>query len=258
MPVAAGLHYFLHEGGTVSRPSVLLVHGEGGDTLSWPSELRRLPGYRTFTLDLPGHGKSEGRGLQSVADYTASVLDFLNAAGLSRPVVAGHGLGGAIALSMADRHPERVAGIALIGTGVRLPIASALLENAANPATFPLAVQAIHSAAFGQQAERHIKETTLKRLSSLRPTLLYGDLLACDAFDLTDRLGELRLPALVVCGTEDRFTPLSYSEALASAIHAAALQTVDGAGHMVMLEQPRRLAGLLSLFLETIPYRPGM
>jgi len=257
MPVSAGLHYFLHEGGGPFRPPVVLIHGEGGDQLSWPSELRRLPGYRSFTLDLPGHGKSEGPGMQSIPAYARSVVGFLSAAGLSRAVLVGQGMGGAIALTMACDFPETVAGSVLVATGARLPVASTLLENAANPSTFPLALQAWQAALCGPNTPPRIKETISKRLSVIRPTLLHGDLLACDGFDLSDRLGSIRSPALVICGTEDKLTPLRYSENLASSVPGAALQTIDDAGHLVALEQPRRLAGLLTIFLGTIPYTPG-
>jgi pimeloyl-ACP methyl ester carboxylesterase len=257
MPVSAGLHYFLHEGGGPFQPPVVLIHGEGGDQLSWPSELRRLPGYRSFTLDLPGHGKSAGPGLQSVPDYARIVVDFLGAARLSRAVLVGHGMGGAIALTLACDFPETVAGIVLVAVGARLPVASSLLENAANPSTFPLALQAWQAALCGPNTPPRIKEAISRRLSVIRPTLLHGDLLACDGFDLSESLGSIRSPALVICGTEDKFTPLRYSEDLASAIPGAALQTIDGAGHLVAQEQPRRLAGLLTIFLGTVPYTPG-
>ena len=258
MPVAANLHYFLHEGGTVTKPAIVLIHGEAGDHLSWPSGLRRLPGLRTYALDLPGHGKSEGPGLQSISDYSASVLEFLNAAGLSNPVIVGHGMGGAIAMRLASEHADRICGIVLVATGARLPIASAMLENAANPSTFLLALQALHAACICSQTDEDLQEWILKRLSATRPTLLYGDLQACDVFDMSDQLGSIRKPVLVVCGTEDRLTPLRYSENLAGSIPGAALQTIDGSGHMVMLEQPRRLAGLLNVFVAGIPYRAGM
>jgi pimeloyl-ACP methyl ester carboxylesterase len=81
---------------------------------------------------------------------------------------------------------------------------------------------------------------------------------ACDQFDVKTRLDAIRVPALVICGTDDQLTPRRYSEDLAGHIPAAALQTIDGAGHLVMLEQPRRVAGLLSVFLKSIPYLPGI
>jgi len=257
MPIAAGIYYFLHEGGRLTRPPLVLIHGAGGDHLSWPPEIRRLANTRAFTLDLPGHGKSEGPGRQSVTDYADSVIDFMYAAGLSRAVFIGHALGGAIALTLAIDHPECVAGIGLISTGPRLPIASSVLENAANPTTYILAVQSLQELMRIPLASKNLKDQTFRHLSSIRPTLFHGDLRACDQFDETSRLDAIRTPALVLCGTGDQFTPRRFSESLAEQIPGAALQTIEGAGHLVMLEQPHRVAGLLSVFLAAIPYLPG-
>jgi pimeloyl-ACP methyl ester carboxylesterase len=256
MPTADGLYYFLHEAGRASRPPVILIHGLGGDHLSWPADLRRLPDYTVYTLDLPGHGKSSGPDLQSITAYTERMIQFLNDVGLFKAVFVGHSLGGAVTLSLAAEHAERLAGMVLIASGERLPIASSILENAASPSTFPLAVQALHEAAFGPQAKASLKELYFKRLSASRPTLLYHDLMACDAFDISHGLAAIRTPTLVICGTADRISPLRYAENLASSIPGAALQTVDDAGHMVMLEQPRRVAALLNLFLSNISDRP--
>ncbi len=89
----------------------------------------------------------------------------MNAAGLSRAVFIGHALGGAIALTLAIDHPERVAGIGLISSGPRLPIASSVLENAANPATFILAIQSLQELMHIPQAARYLKDQTFKHLS---------------------------------------------------------------------------------------------
>jgi pimeloyl-ACP methyl ester carboxylesterase len=258
MPISDGLYYFLHEGGRASQPSVILIHGVGGDHLSWPPEVRRLPEYTVYALDLPGHGKSSGSGLQSISAYAQRIVQFLNDIRLFKAVVIGHSLGGAVALTLAVEHADRLAGMVLIASGERLPMPSSILENAGNPSTFPLAVQALQEAAFGPQSETRLKELSFKRLSATRPTLLYGDLLACDNFNISNRLAAIRTPTLVICGTADRLSPLRYAEDLASSIPGAALQTVDGAGHMVMLEQPHRVAGLLNVFLNTLPYRAGI
>ena len=258
MPFAAGIHYFIHEGGDVFRPPVILIHGAGGNHLYWPPELRRLTGYRIYALDLPGHGKSSSVGLQSIHDYASSVVNFIDSVGLTRVVIVGHSMGGAIALTLGLDHAERVAGLGLIGTGARLRVAPPVLSNTANPATFSLAVEIINEWAFGPQADPHLKAVATRRMAETRPAVLHGDLLACDAFDIMDRLSEIHFPTLVLCGTEDKLTPLTYSKTLASKIPGAALQTVDGAGHMVMLEEPRRVAGALTVFLKTVPYTPGM
>jgi pimeloyl-ACP methyl ester carboxylesterase len=258
MPTVAGLHFFLHEGGSVFRPPLVLIHGAGGDHLSWPPEVRRLPDYRVITLDLPGHGKSEGPGRQSVQDYARDVAEFTDGVGLSRAVFVGHAMGGAIALALALDYPHRVAGIGLISTGPSLPIPSSVIENASNQSTLPLAIKSLQEMSLGSQTPENLKGIVFKRLTEARQTLLLDDLLACDRFNLTDRLDAIRTPVLVVCGTEDKLTPIRFSKILSRQIPGAALQTVEGAGHMLILEQPRRLAKLISVFLASIPYLPGM
>jgi pimeloyl-ACP methyl ester carboxylesterase len=167
-------------------------------------------------------------------------------------------MGGAIGLTLALEYPERVAGIGLLSSGPRLPVASAILENAANLATFILAVNAYQELMYISNANSNLKDQAFKHLSSIRQSLFQGDLRACDQFDVSTRLETIQTSTLVVCGTQDQLTPMHFSEDLAGRIPNAALQTIDGAGHLVMLEQPHRVAGLLSVFLATIPYTPGM
>jgi pimeloyl-ACP methyl ester carboxylesterase len=257
MPTAAGLHYFYHEGGSRLKPALVLIHGAGGDHLYWPPEVRRLPGYRVITLDLPGHGKTAGPGCQSVQDYARGVAEFIDAVGLFRAVFVGHAMGGAIALALALDYPDRVAGVGLISTGPTLPVPSSVIENAANLSTLPLAIRSLQEMSLGSQTPENLKGMVLKRLTETRQTLLLDDLLACDRFNVTDRLSSIQTPVLVVCGTDDKLTPLRFSEILSSRIPGAALQTMEGTGHMLVLEQPGRLAKLISVFLATIPYRPG-
>lgn len=258
MPIAAGVHYFLHDGGSLLKPSLVLIHGAGGDYLSWPPELRRLPSYRVITLDLPGHGKTPGPGRQSIREYARDVANFIDLIGLSRAVFVGHAMGGAIALTLALEHPDRVAGVGLISSGPSLPIPSSALENAANSSTLPLAIKCLQELSLGSHTPPTLKDAIFKRLSATRQTLLLDDLLACDRFNQAGRLRSIQTPTLVVCGLEDKLTPLHFSKLLSNQIPGAALQTVEGAGHWLVLEQPQRVAKLISVFMSTIPYRPGM
>jgi pimeloyl-ACP methyl ester carboxylesterase len=211
-----------------------------------------------ITLDLPGHGKTDGPGCQSIDDYARGVVKFLDVSGFSRAVFVGHSMGGAIALALALDYPNRVAGIGLVSTGACLPLPSSIIENAASQSTLLLALKSLQELSLSSQTSPALSEINFKRLTEIRQPLLLGDLVACDRFDITGCLGAIQSPALVVCGTEDKLTPLRFSEFLSSQIPGAALQTVEGAGHMLPFEQPGRLAKLISVFLATIPYSPGM
>jgi pimeloyl-ACP methyl ester carboxylesterase len=256
MPITAGLYYFAHEANDHSRPPVILIHGTGGNHLSWPPQLRRLPDQRIFAPDLPAHGKSEGIGRHTIEDYVRDVLEFMSELKIYSAILAGHSMGSAVALSAAIRFPKRVTALGLIGSGARLRVAPSLLRAASDPLTFASAVQIINDASFSSQTIR-IKELSTQRMMETRPTVLYGDLMACDAFDVIDQLSKLLLPTLILCGSDDQMTPLHYSELLRDHIAGARLEVVPNAGHMVMLEQPDRVSSLLADFFNSIPYHSG-
>ncbi len=246
MPLSNGTYYFANEEANWARPAVILLHGAGGNHLFWPPEIRHLAGQRMYALDLPSHGKSEGIGRQSISDYAESVLDFMDSLKLRKAVFVGHSMGGAIAL-----------GLGLVAAAPRLRVSPELLENASNPATFPLAVKTVVEWSFSASVDARLKELAAKRLSEVRSSVLHGDFLACAAYDETSLVGRIKAPTLILCGSEDKMTPPYLSQAMRERIKGSLLHTVDGAGHMVMLEQPLVVARVLDLFLNTIDYRPG-
>ena len=256
MPTALGCYYFAHEANNHSRPPVILIHGAGGNHLSWPPHLRRLSDQRIFALDLPAHGKSEGLGHHAIEDYVHDVLEFMSEIGIYSAVLVGHSMGSAVALLAAIHFPERMIALGLIGSGARLRVGPALLRAASDRSTFESAVRMINEASFSSQLSR-IKELSTQRMMETRPAVLYGDLVACDAFDAMDQLSKLSLPTLIVCGSDDQMTPLRYSEYLHEHIARARLEVVPNAGHMVMLEQPDIVSNLLADFLNSIPYHSG-
>ncbi|MCS6992756.1 MAG: alpha/beta hydrolase [Anaerolineales bacterium] len=257
MPLANGIYYFAHEEENWARPAVVLLHGAGGNHLFWPPEIRHLPGQRIYALDLPGHGKSNGVGRQSVSEYAEAVLGFMDALKLRKAVFVGHSMGGAIALWLGIHRPARTLGLGLLATAPRLRVAPSLLEDTSNPVTAPLAVKTLVEWAFSPSAQERLKELAAKRLAEVRPSVLHGDFLACASYDETALLGRVKAPTLILCGTDDRMTPVFLSQAMRERIRGAMFHTIEGAGHMLMLEQPLVAARLLDVFLKTIDYRPG-
>ncbi|MBI1801235.1 MAG: alpha/beta fold hydrolase [Chloroflexi bacterium] len=109
---------------------VVLVHGAGGSHQGWLAPLGALAGCTCYALDLPAHGQSSGKGRDSIPAYADVVAGFLDALGLSSAVIAGHSLGGGVALWLALRQPERVRGLILAGTGARLRVHPNILQAA--------------------------------------------------------------------------------------------------------------------------------
>ena len=221
----------------MSEPLVFL-HGSGDTARVWRFQLAHF-GPRAYALDLPGHGQQADTFSTEVTvrDYAqAAYKTISNDLQLERPIIAGHSLGGAIALMLALEYGSALGGLILIGTGARLRVHPALLEEVrqnsqqAKMHLTELAVAPTHVPA--------ISQAMLEEQQVAASGILYRDLSACNAFDVMSRLYEIQMPTLIICGAEDRLTPVKYSEYLHKNIAGSQLRVIDDAGHYVMWEQP--------------------
>jgi pimeloyl-ACP methyl ester carboxylesterase len=255
MPTAAELHYYFYEGSTEGAvPPVILIHGAGGNHLYWHPHIRRLPNNRVYALDLPGHGKSSGRGHQTISAYCDSILDWMEAVSLYSAIFVGHSMGSAIALMLALDHPKHVLGLGLVGAGARLPVNAELIKAAASPTTYHQAIDNIVKWSFSPDTPSQLTDQAAKRMAEIRPSVLHGDFLACNAFDETQRLSRIYKPTIILCGALDKMTPPRFSQYLADNISNSQLEIIPHAGHMLMLEQPDKVADALLDFLPSIHY----
>jgi len=255
MPVIASLYYFASEADDENkkRPPVILIHGAGGNHLSWPPQIRRLDAGDIYSLDLPGHGKSEGAGRQSIDEYADDVIAFMKALNIHAAVMVGISMGSAIALQLALKYPEKVMGLGLFGGGVKMRVAPLLLETVGNENSFESAVNMLNENCFSIHAQRNLVKLSKRHMMEMRPSVLLGDFLACNQFDATDQLEKINTPTLIICGSEDRMMPIKFSESLRDGIARSQLHVLEDTGHMVMLEQPDTVADLLKQFLEHMP-----
>ncbi len=251
LTVAGARAYYAHRRPMpADRAPVVFVHGAGGTHQHWLYHVRDLPRSPTYAVDLPGHGRSEGPGRDTIAAYGDWLVAFLDGIGLDQAVLVGHSMGGAIAQDVALRHPARVAGLGLVATGARLRVAPAILEGICQD--HEAAVRLICDFAFGPETPPELVHLGRRQMVSIPAEVLHGDFVACDAFSVMDRLGEIAVPAFIVCGTLDNLTPSKFSVYLRDQLQRAVLHLVEGAGHMVMVERPEAVVEALSSFAETL------
>jgi pyruvate dehydrogenase E2 component (dihydrolipoamide acetyltransferase) len=244
---------------------VLFVHGYGGDRNSWLFLQAPLAAkYRVYALDLPGHGtSSKDVGDGSVGLLADAVIGVLDAIGAESAHLAGHSLGGAVALSAAARDPARIRSLTLIApAGFGREINAGYLRGFADAQT-RRELKPVVGQLFADESlvTRQVVDDLLayKRLDGVDEALhtLLGTLLSPDGetqgIDAAAAVAAIggAVPVTVVWGTEDRIIPSGQAEA----VPGAAVHLLDGAGHMAHLERPAEVQAAIEEAIAAAP--PG-
>jgi len=250
------LHHITIESKSDKSPLVL-VHGAGGSHELWPADALKSIDRTVFAVDMPGHGLSPGPGHRDIAAYADAAAAWLDRAkaGDARTdavVIGGHSMGGAIAQTFALKYPERTRGLVLVGTGPRLPVMPQILEWVGDAEKLPRAAELIAKLGLGRGAPQSLKDRLGQELQKTRPDIIHGDFSACDEFDVSERLGEIKVPALVICGAKDRLVPPDHARFLADNIAQSRLEILPDIGHFPMLEAPVQFAAIMREWLVDI------
>jgi pimeloyl-ACP methyl ester carboxylesterase len=238
-----------------SLPAVVLIHGAGFDHSTWALHSRWFAhhGFAALVPDLPGHGRSQGPALKSIAemaDWTAALLD---AAGAAKAHLIGHSMGSLIALETSARHPANVSALSLIGTAATMTVGPDLLKAA--EANNHDAIDMVSIWGLGFDAEiggslapgMWMHGGAQRVLQHTAPGVLFSDLSACNSYqDALAAAAKVTVPTTLILGERDMMTPAKAGKALASAIPHARTVMLKGAGHMMMSERPDELLAALA------------
>jgi pimeloyl-ACP methyl ester carboxylesterase len=179
------------------------------------------------------------------------VKKLLEGLGIAKPVLVGHSLGAAICLHFAICHGDAAAAVVPVGGGVRMPVNPAILEGLKQEPAAIISLIAKFSVAKANR--ERLSGLITENLSRVNPSVLHCDFTACDKLDVTEAVAGIVIPALVVCGAEDKMTPPALSEYLGKHIPGAKLALIAGAGHFVMIENPEAFNSALKDFVNSLP-----
>lgn len=229
-------------------PVILLLHGLGATGESWGLQIPDLVAKRLRIIapDLRGSGKSTyPGGNTSIRDMTDDVFQLLKDLQISKTNLAGISMGGTVALEFALDYPGFVQKLILINTFSQLRP-----KNWGSRIYFLLRMVLLYTLGMNMQANivaRHIfpepgqsefRQLFMGQIAQADPQGYRAAIWALARFNVTQRLGELTVPTLVVTGECDTTVPPKVQEQLAQRIPNSQHRIVPGAGHAVIVDQP--------------------
>jgi len=227
---------------------LVFIHGSGAIGEVWHYQTQHFKG--ADAPDLPGH--PEGKLCTSVEEYSDWLHGYIQQKGYADVVLAGHSLGGGIALQHAVKYPDDLKAIILIGSGARLKVLPLIVESIRgklddrqgwlNELVIPL---------YGTVDEK-TRGLLLPKLAEVGPAPQLNDFLCCDRFDIMGKIGSITMPALAIVGDQDNMTPPKYSQYMVKNLPSCRMEIIEGGTHLSFLEKPQQVNGVIERFLEEI------
>ena len=247
---------FVSTGSNPIRPeanTITFIHGAGHDHSVWTlfSRFFARKGYNTITVDLPGHGETDGPPLSSISDmanWTASVVKHLN---IEKSIFVGHSMGSLVAAQLANDRPVLCQSVAMLGMSIPMPVSDALLSAAADGdhAAIDMANYWSHSKQSDSRNNPGVWKLGLNNRVMERNGIetFYSDLQACNSFSSAITLN---MPSLLILGELDQMTPFKSGRQVAEALRSQ-LVRIDGAGHAMLTERPNEVLDALRDFVDS-------
>ncbi len=263
------------------EPAIILLHGFGASTFSWRRVLAPLSRLgRTLAYDRPGFGlthrprtQGPGESPYSLEAQSRLLFQLMDRLGIQRAILVGNSMGGVVAAQAALTHPERVAGLVLVDAAIhllrhipgwlhrvtRIPQVDRLGPLLARPIAHiggqRLLLSSWHNR---ERLTPEVWEGYMRALAAENWDYgLWQTLRTRGRPEVVSRLGELRVPTLVITGEHDAVVPTAHSLRLAQEIPGARLVVIPDCGHLPQEEQPEAFLQAVSQFVEAVSPHPS-
>ena len=256
----AGLNIW-QSGADMAGPTVLCLHGIGGDSTSFADQLGQLGGRRVIAWNMPGYGGSDPLMQMDFAALSGAVVALLDALGIATVHLVGQSIGGMIAQEVAIRSSDRVASLGLIATtpafggrddSFRQAFVAARLgplDAGADMAT--LAQQAI-PAIIGPAASAEMRQLAIAAMGRIDETAFRQVVSCLVTFNRRADQHRISQPCCLIAGSHDANSPARVMAKMADGLANATFHIVDQAGHLVNSECPSTVNEILTAFFNRV------
>lgn len=253
--------YYLVAG---SGDPVVLLHGSGPGVSAWANWQHTIPGlakeFRVIAPDTVGYGATSRPDdvIYSLRTWTDHIVGFLDVLGLERVSLVGNSLGGRMALDMAERHPDRVTRMVLMGSpGVGMAVTDGLKALRAyepsleNMRALLLDYFAVDKSIITDDLVRIRYEASVETFDAYRSMFSDPRHKGNELGITEEQARSIRTPALLVHGREDKVVPAEVSWTMLQLLQDADLHVFARCGHWTQIERAREFVEVVSTFLRS-------
>ena len=235
------------------KPTILLMHGSGLTHIVWSfhEQFYSTQGFNVLSVDLPGHGNSEGPSLKSIEEISDSIKSLMEKLKIEKITIIGHSQGSLVGIDFAARYPKLISRLVLVAGSYRMPVNQDLINYA--EAGDEKAVMLMMK--WGYEGSRaFIGGNPVKRIiNSSRDIreILAVDLNACNNYKGgKESLGKINCPTLCIFGDLDKMVPLEVGNKMASMIKNSEKKIISNCGHMIIFEKALEMRKIVRDFLN--------
>ena len=246
--------------GDSNLPPLIFLHGIGGAAPAWRDQLKFFGrNFRAVAWDMPGYGRSAPLASVSIATLANALQDFLQQIDARVPVLVGHSIGGMIVQQWLISHPAAARAVVLAQTSPAFGKAEgdwqkSFIEARLGPLdrgeTMASLAPTLVKELVGDDSNAAGMELARECMASVPEASYRASMLALLGFDQRQALGNIKVPTLVLSGSKDKNAPAPMMAKMAGYIPSAQYVELDGAGHLVNLEQPAAFNAALDQFLQ--------
>jgi 3-oxoadipate enol-lactonase len=248
--------------GDLGGTPLVFLHGIGGAARAWRGQLASFGDrYRAVAWDMPGYGGSAALANVGITTLADALQDFLQQIGASRPILVGHSIGGMIVQQWLIKHPGAATAVVLAQTSPAFGKAEGdwqkqFIEARLGPLdrgeTMETLAPSLVKELVGDHPDTGGMQVARNCMASVPEASYRAMMLALLGFDQRKALGDIAVPTLVLSGSKDKNAPAPMMAKMATYIPSATYIELEGAGHLVNLEQPRAFDAALAQFLNTV------
>ena len=236
-----------------NKPLIIFVHGSGLTHMCWVLQTRSFAfhGYSVLALDLPGHGLSSGKSLQSIEEMADWISDVIDAVGFKEASLVGHSQGCLVGLEFAYRFPKLIKSLTLVGGSYSLPVNQDLIDYAdgGDMKSVELMMK------WGYEGvKKFIGGNPVQKIINSPRQVQEGlavDLRACNNYKNGSKAAEtISCPTLCILGDKDKMVPIEKGKKMVTKIKNSELNIIKECGHMILFEKAFEMREIVKKFIE--------